>query len=37
MSSEEFSKWAKMARQARDDCLDGKITGEEMMEKIKIE
>lgn len=37
MSSEEFSKWAKMARQARDDYLDGKITGKEMLAKIKEE
>jgi hypothetical protein len=37
MSSEEYSKWAKLARQARSDFLDGKITGEEMLEKIKME
>ena len=37
MSLEKFSKWAKMARQARSDYLDGKITGEEMLEKIKME
>jgi hypothetical protein len=37
MSSEEYSRWAKLARQARSDYLDGKITGEEMLAKIKID
>ncbi len=37
MSSEEYAQWAKLARQARSDYLDGKITGEEMLEKIKME
>ena len=37
MSTEEYAQWAKLARQARSDYLDGKITGEEMLEKIKME
>ncbi len=37
MSSEEFSKWAKKARQARGDYLDGVITCEEMLEIIKVD
>ena len=37
MSSEEYARWAKLARQARSNYLDGKITGEEMLEKIKVE
>ncbi|WP_097006450.1 hypothetical protein [Lacrimispora amygdalina] len=35
MSSEEYARWAKLARQTRNDYLDGKITGEEMLTKIK--
>ena len=37
MSSEEYARWAKLARQARSNYLDGKITGEEMLEKIKMD
>lgn len=37
ISSEEYAQWAKLARQARSNYLDGKITGEEMLEKIKME
>lgn len=37
MSEEEFSLWSKLAQQARSDYLDGKITGDEMLTKIKME
>ena len=37
MSLEEYSEWAKMARQARNHYLDGKITGAEMLAKVKVE
>ncbi len=37
MSAEEYASWAKLARQARSDYLDEKITGEEMLAKIKLD
>lgn len=36
MSAEEYASWAKLACQARSDYIDGKITGEEMLAKIRV-
>lgn len=37
MTEDEFSAWSEMASQTRRDYLDEKISGDEMLKKIKIE
>lgn len=37
MSVEDFTQWSKLVQQARIDYLEGKLSGEELIEKVKLD
>lgn len=36
LSAEEFAQWSKLAQQARADYLEGKLSGEKMLNRVKL-